>query len=129
VLWYAATTLVTALCISDRGVDDLFAHLMAHCMQLRVSDGVLQRRTRLDERSAAGHILCQYRSMVGRLHAIAKDVIDVTLDTPMVGRVKWDWRGCVHVQAICLRRSVKVCESLFYVFDSGVDILCMSRVA
>jgi hypothetical protein len=110
---FVKATLHTALCIADRGVDDVFAHLMAHCMQLRVSDGVLQRRIQLDERSGpAGHILCQYRSLIGRLYAIAKDVINVTLDTPMVGRVKWDWRGCVHVQVVCLRRSVKVCQPL-----------------
>jgi hypothetical protein len=94
---------------ADRGVDDVFAHLMAHCMQLRVSDGILQKSTILDERfGSANTILSQYRTIAVRIYEVARDVTHVTLDMPLVGRVKWDSRGSISLQMICLQRAVKV---------------------
>lgn len=95
---------------ADRGVDDVFAHLLAHCMQLRVCDGVLQRSAALDASwGPVVAILAHYRTVACRLYAIALDVTRVTLDVPLVGRVRWDWRGSVALQMICLRRAIKVC--------------------
>jgi hypothetical protein len=94
---------------ADRGVDDVFAHLMAHCMQLRVSDGILQKSTIFSELfGSVDRILSQYRTIAIRIYEVARDVTHVTLDMPLVGRVRWDWRGSISLQMICLQRAVKV---------------------